>query len=83
MKIDGKHLWKRRKKSILAVIAVVTTTAIGCGIWYAVGHSNKEPVYVFPFQYIGLPRPILGNGGEDKKSPLTNVRGQIPFVFRG
>ncbi|MGM9591035.1 MAG: hypothetical protein ACI3V0_12830 [Faecousia sp.] len=54
MKTKLKLFWKKRKKPVLAVTAVVLAVAIGCGVWYQAGHNPSEPVYVFPFQYVGM-----------------------------
>lgn len=54
MKSKLSLFWKKRKKLVIAVTAVVLVAAIGCGVWYQIGHSSSEPVYVFPFQYVGM-----------------------------
>ena len=54
MRIDVKGLWKTKKKMIIGITAGVAAAAVGCGLWYQAGHSRKEPVYVYPFQYVGM-----------------------------
>ena len=54
MKPDLKTLWKTKKKWIIGITAGVAAAAVGCGFWYQAGHSSKDPVYVYPFQYIGM-----------------------------
>ena len=53
-KLDWKQTFKTRKKLILSVTAIVLVIAIGCGIWYYAGHNSSEPVYVYPFDYVGM-----------------------------
>ena len=44
----------KTKKIILIVMAVAILLGAGGGAWYWFGHRNAEPVYVFPFEYIGM-----------------------------
>lgn len=44
----------KTKKIILIVMAVAIVLGAGGGAWYWFGHRNAEPVYVFPFEYIGM-----------------------------
>ena len=78
MKIDGKAFRKSHKKAILAVTAVVAAAAAGCGIWYGVGHSNKEPVYVFPFQYVGMTE--YWGDSQESYGPVTTDKIQTVFL---
>ncbi len=54
MAIKPKKNPKNGKKWILWTAAGITAAAIGCGIWYWASHSSGDPVYVFPFQYVGM-----------------------------
>ena len=46
---------KNKTKKIVAVIlAVVTVLGAGGGAWYYFSQKNAEPVYVFPFNYVGM-----------------------------
>jgi len=78
MKPDWKTLWKRRKKLILAVAAGIAAAGIGCGVWYAAGHSSKEPVYVFPFQYIGMTE--YWGDSRESYGPVTTDKIQTVFL---
>ena len=62
--IDIKTLWKTRKKMIISITAGVTAAAIGCGIWYQVGHTRSDPVYVYPF---------CPDGGDDGSRVLRKI----------
>ncbi|MBR4290790.1 MAG: biotin/lipoyl-binding protein [Oscillospiraceae bacterium] len=44
----------KTKKIIAIVLAVVILLGAGGGAWYYFSHKNVEPVYVFPFNYVGM-----------------------------
>ena len=44
----------KMKKMILIVLAVVILLSAGGGAWYWLAQKNAEPVYVFPFSYVGM-----------------------------
>ena len=44
---------KKRKKWLLAGVALILAAALGVGIWFGTRGSG-EPVNVYPFQYIGM-----------------------------
>ena len=44
----------KTKKIIVILVAVAIVLGAGGGAWYWFGHRNAEPVYVFPFEYIGM-----------------------------
>ena len=44
----------KTKKIIVILVAVAILLGAGGGAWYWFGHRNAEPVYVFPFEYIGM-----------------------------
>ena len=43
----------KKKKLLLAAVALILVCAIGAGIWFGV-RGGGEPVNVFPFRYIGM-----------------------------
>ena len=47
MKANGT--FRGKKKWIITICIVVLAAAIGCGIWYYLGHNSADPVYVYPF----------------------------------
>ena len=44
----------KMKKIILIVLAAAVLLGAGGGAWYWFNHRNTEPVYVFPFEYVGM-----------------------------
>ena len=42
------------KKILLILLVVAVLLGAGGGAWYWFGHRNTEPVYVFPFEYVGM-----------------------------
>lgn len=45
---------KTFKRILISVIAIVLVAAMGGGAWYYFGHASADPVYVFPFNYLGM-----------------------------
>ena len=78
MKINMKNLWKTKKKWIIGVTIGVTVAAIGCGAWYYAGHNSKDPVYVYPFQYIGMTE--YWGDSQESYGPVTTDRIQTVFL---
>ena len=78
MKFDVKHLWKTKKKWIIGITAGVTAVAVGCGFWYQAGHSSKEPVYVYPFQYIGMTE--YWGDSQESYGPVTTDKIQTVYL---
>ena len=77
-KIDWKNLWKTRKKLLIIVAVVVVVAAIGGGVWYYMGHSSSEPVYVYPFDYIGMTE--YWGDSQESYGPVTTDKIQTIFL---
>lgn len=45
---------KGKKKLFIAAVSLVLVAAIGAGIWFGTDAGKKEPVNVYPFNYIGM-----------------------------
>lgn len=69
---------KRHKVAIIVTAVLVLAVAAGCGIWYYLCHSNADPVYVFPFQYIGMTEYWGDN--QESYGPVTTDRLQTVFL---
>ena len=78
MKPDVKHLWKTKKKWIIGITAGAAAAAIGCGAWYYAGHNSKDPVYVYPFQYIGMTE--FWGDSQESHGPVTTDKIQTVFL---
>ena len=78
MKIDGKHLWKTRKKWIIGITAGVAAAAVGCLFWYRAGHSNAEPIYAVPFQYVGMTE--YWGDSQESSGPVSTDKIQTVFL---
>ena len=78
MKIDGKLLWKTRKKWIIGITAGVAAAAVGCVFWYRAGHSNAEPIYAVPFQYVGMTE--YWGDSQESSGPVTTDKIQTVFL---
>ena len=42
------------KKVIIVIVVIAGLLGAGGGAWYYFGYRNAEPVYVFPFEYVGM-----------------------------
>ena len=78
MKIDGKLLWKTRKKWIIGITAGVAAAVVGCVFWYRAGHSNAEPIYAVPFQYVGMTE--YWGDSQESSGPVTTDKIQTVFL---
>ena len=77
-KPDLKALWKKRKKLVISVTALVLVCAIGCGFWYYAGHNSAEPVYVFPFEYVGMTE--YWGDSQESYGPVTTDKIQTVYL---
>lgn len=77
-KLDWKQTFKTRKKLILSVTAIVLVIAIGCGIWYYAGHNSSEPVYVYPFDYVGMTE--YWGDSQESYGPVTTDKIQTVYL---
>lgn len=77
-KPDLKALWTQRKKPILITLAVVVLLGIGGGVWYYLGHNSTEPVYVFPFHYVGMTE--YWGDSQESYGPVTTDKIQTVFL---
>ena len=78
MKLNKKQLDKSAKRRILIAAAAVIVVAVGCGIWYYMGHHSSEPVYVYPFQYIGMTE--YWGDSQESNGPVTTDKIQTMFL---
>ena len=44
----------KMKKMLLIALAAVMVISAGGGAWYWIAQKNADPVYVFPFEYVGM-----------------------------
>ena len=77
-KPDFSSLWKRRKKPILITAAVVLALSLGCGVWYYLGHNSSDPVYVYPFHYLGMTE--YWGDSQESYGPVTTDKIQTVFL---
>ena len=75
---EWKPFLEKYKKWILGGSLGILVLALGCGIWYHLGHSSKEPVYVYPFQYIGMTE--YWGDSQESYGPVTTDRIQTVYL---
>ena len=73
-----KEFFKAKKKWIISITALVLVAAIGCGIWYYAGHNSSEPVYVYPFDYLGMTE--YWGDSQESYGPVTTDKIQTVYL---
>lgn len=66
------------KKWLIALVAVVLAAAIGVGIWAIAVNRNKEPIYVYDFNIVGMTEYWGDN--QESYGPVSTDRIQTVFV---
>lgn len=73
-----KEFWKKRKKLVIILAAILLAVIIGCGIWYYVGHNSADPVYVYPFEYVGMTE--YWGDTQESYGPVTTDKIQTVYL---
>ena len=66
------------KKVIIIILVVAVLLGAGGGAWYYFGHRNAEPVYVFPFEYVGMTE--YWGDAQESYGPVTTDKIQTVFL---
>ena len=74
----NKKQLRGKKKWLLSAGAVLTAGAVGFGSWYYLGRNNSEPVYVYPFQFIGMTE--YWGDSQESYGPVTTDKIQTIFL---
>ena len=69
---------KSKKKGLILALVIVLLAAAGLGIWYYLGHNSSEPVYVYPFSYLGMTE--YWGDSQESYGPVTTDRIQTVFL---
>ena len=67
-----------KKKWIILTAVILLAVAIGCGVWYYLGHNSSEPVYVYPFEYVGMTEYWGDN--QESYGPVTTDKIQTVYL---
>jgi multidrug efflux pump subunit AcrA (membrane-fusion protein) len=78
MRFLKKEIWRKYRKRIILVSAGVAAVAVGCGIWYYMGHNSADPVYVYPFEYVGMTE--YWGDSQESNGPVTTDKIQTVFL---
>ena len=73
-----KTFFGKNKKWIIPVLILVVLAGVGCGIWYYLGHNSSEPVYVYPFEYIGMTE--YWGDSQESYGPVTTDKIQTVYL---
>lgn len=68
----------KTKKVILIVLVVVLVLAAGLAGWFWYREKNAEPVYVFPFQYVGMTEYWGDN--QESYGPVSTDKIQTVYI---
>lgn len=77
-KLDLRGFYKAHKKGVLGVIALALVISMGLGIWYYAANTSSEPVYVYPFQYIGMTE--YWGDSQESYGPVSSDNIQTVFL---
>ena len=69
---------KKSKKGWIIALVILVLIGIGCGVWYYLGHNSTEPVYVYPFEYLGMTE--YWGDSQESYGPVTTDRIQTIFL---
>ena len=70
---------KNNMKKIIIVLSIVAVLlAAGGGIWYWLSQKNAEPVYVFPFSYVGMTE--YWGDSQESYGPVTTDKIQTVYL---
>ena len=67
-----------KKKWIILTAVILLAVAIGCGVWYYLGHNSSDPVYVYPFAYVGMTEYWGDN--QESYGPVTTDKIQTIYL---
>ena len=68
----------KTKKIILIAVAIAVVLGAGGGIWYWVAQKNADPVYVFPFSYVGMTE--YWGDSQESYGPVTTDKIQTVYL---
>ena len=66
------------KKVIIIILVVAVLLGAGGGAWYYFGYRNAEPVYVFPFEYVGMTE--YWGDAQESYGPVTTDKIQTIYL---
>ena len=69
---------KKSKKGLIAALVILVLAGAGLGTWYYLGHNSSEPVYVFPFDYLGMTE--YWGDSQESYGPVTTDKIQTIYL---
>ena len=73
-----KTFYAAHKKAVLGAIALILAASMGLGIWCYTANRNAEPVYVYPFSYVGMTEYWGDN--QESSGPVSSDNIQTVFL---
>ena len=68
----------KTKKIIIILVFVAVLLGAGGGVWYWLGHRNTEPVFVFPFEFVGMTE--YWGDSQESYGPVTTDKIQTVYL---
>ena len=68
----------KTKKIIIILVIVAVLLGAGGGVWYWLGHRNTEPVFVFPFEFVGMTE--YWGDSQESYGPVTTDKIQTVYL---
>ena len=68
----------KTKKIIVIVLVAALVLGAGGGAWYYLSQRNAEPVYVFPFEYVGMTE--YWGDSQESYGPVTTDKIQTVYL---
>ena len=68
----------KTKKIIIILVIVAVLLGAGGGVWYWLGHRNTEPVFVFPFECVGMTE--YWGDSQESYGPVTTDKIQTVYL---
>ena len=69
---------KKSKKGLILALVILVLVAAGLGGWYYLGHNSSEPVYVYPFDYLGMTE--YWGDSQESYGPVTTDKIQTIYL---
>lgn len=68
----------KTKKIVVIALIVAVLLGAGGGAWYWLSHRNSEPVFVFPFEYVGMTE--YWGDSQESYGPVTTDKIQTVYL---
>ena len=78
VKYKIKTVFAAHKKGFIIALCLVLAVAAGLGIWYYAANNSSDPVYVYPFHFIGMTE--YWGDSQESYGPVSSDNIQTVFL---